>query len=424
MKILILGGGGREHAIAWALSRSKLTETLHCAPGNPGIGEVASCHAIDPCDEKAVLKLARSLHVDTVVVGPEAPLVAGISDALKKEGYAVFGPGKKGAQLEGSKAFAKSFMKKWKIPTANFDLCRTFQEAAAAIEKRTAPYIVKADGLAAGKGAFVLASKEEALAVAHSLLVDGVLKEAGKTVIVEDFLEGRELTALAVTDGRCIRLLPTSQDHKRAFDNDQGPNTGGMGAYSPVPWVDSSLLSRIEKEILTPTLRGLSEEGIPFCGVIYAGLMILPDGSPKVLEYNVRLGDPEAQAILPVFEGDFGKVVQACCEERLSELPWLETSRSAVGVVLASGGYPGSFVKGYPIKGLEEIKKKNGILLFHAGTRRLDDGTIVTDGGRVLTLVGLGASFEEARKRVYEAIPSISFTGMHYRSDIGAHAFH
>ena len=337
MRIMVLGGGGREHAIVHAFSRSKVTTKLHCCPGNPGIAKLAACHAGNPSDPFQMTALCKRLDIDLVFIGPEAPLVAGTADALRDAGILVMGPGKLGAQLEGSKVFSKNFMKKHGIPTSSFDCCQTIEECAAAIGKRSAPYVVKADGLAAGKGAFLLDTKEEAMTVCSMMLDDMILGAAGKKIIIEDFVEGQEMTILAITDGETVRILPSSQDHKRALDGDKGSNTGGMGAYSPVPWVDDAFLKKVEDTILMPTLEGLKKEGIPFCGVIYAGIMIKPDGSLSVLEYNVRLGDPEAQVVLPVFGGDFGEAVFACCKGDLAKVEWPAPECVALGVVMASG---------------------------------------------------------------------------------------
>lgn len=419
MKVLVLGGGGREHAITWALKRSAFVDELHCAPGNPGIGQLAVLHDVDPCDPVKVLDLVKELGVDLVAVGPEAPLVAGVADRLREAGVPVFGPGTDGARLEGSKAFSKNFMARWGIPTAPFAVCQTMEEAQSAISSREAPYIVKADGLAAGKGAFILKSEEEALEVCRDLLEEGTLGEAGRTLVIEDFLPGIEMTVLAVTDGKTIRVLPSSQDHKRAFDNDEGPNTGGMGAYSPVPWCDNDLMERVRKLVLEPTVKGLASDGIDFCGVIYAGIMLDAEGNPRVLEYNVRLGDPEAQVVLPAFPGDWGQVVLACCEGRLDEVPWPEAEEVAVGVVMASGGYPGKYPKGLPIEGLEAFSNEGEVLVFQAGTAESSGGKVQTNGGRVLTVVGIDADFARAREKAYQALSQIRFEGVHFRKDIG-----
>ncbi len=420
---LVVGGGGREHALAWALSRSEMAASVHAAPGNPGIGQCARLHPVSALDFESLLPIVKENAIDLVVVGPEAPLADGLADSLRAEGILVFGPGRAGAMLEASKVYAKRFMDRHGIPTAAWDLCSTVEEAERAVAKRTAPYIVKADGLAAGKGVSVTASAEEALAAARAMIEEGLYGESGRQVIVEDGLEGEELTVLAITDGKTCRILPPSQDHKRVFDDDKGPNTGGMGAYAPVPWAGPSLMEKIRNRVIEPTLRGLREEGIPYCGVLYAGLMIGPDGEPRVIEYNVRFGDPEAQAVIPLLEGDFGRLLTACCEGRLSEVPWKDSGRWAANVVLASGGYPGPFEKGMAITGLEEIPSDGDLLVFHGGTALDSQGRPVTAGGRVLSAVGLGDTLEEAIAGAYGGASRISFKNMHYRKDIGRKAF-
>lgn len=417
MRIMVLGGGGREHAIVHAFSRSKVTTKLHCCPGNPGIAKLAACHAGNPSDPFQMTALCKRLDIDLVFIGPEAPLVAGTADALRDAGILVMGPGKLGAQLEGSKVFSKNFMKKHGIPTSSFDCCQTIEECAAAIGKRSAPYVVKADGLAAGKGAFLLDTKEEAMTVCSMMLDDMILGAAGKKIIIEDFVEGQEMTILAITDGETVRILPSSQDHKRALDGDKGSNTGGMGAYSPVPWVDDAFLKKIEDTILMPTLEGLKKEGIPFCGVIYAGIMIKPDGSLSVLEYNVRLGDPEAQVVLPVFGGDFGEAVFACCKGDLAKVEWPAPECVALGVVMASGGYPDKYQTGYEIVMRDE--EVPDTYIYHAGTAHDNTGTLVTSGGRVLTVVGMASTLKKAKELAYRRVNTVYFRDAHYRKDIG-----
>lgn len=418
MKVLLLGGGGREHAIAWALVQSRKVEHLDCAPGNPGIAKVAKCHDIDPCDPLAVLDLALRLGIDHVVVGPEAPLVAGVADKLRQSGIRVFGPGRSGARLEGSKAFAKTFMKRHRIPTASFDIVTDMAQAREALVKRNAPFVVKADGLAAGKGAFLPETFDEALKICHALLVEGALGEAGRTVVIEDFLPGSEITVLAVTDGKTVRQLPSSQDHKRAFDGDKGPNTGGMGAYTPVPWADRFFLDKVSKTILEPTVAGLEEEGIAFTGVLYAGLMVDSEKNCRVLEYNVRLGDPEAQVVLRAFPGDWGEVVEACCAGSLASVSWKEPSESALGIVMASGGYPGEYRKGHLVLGIEQAETIEGVTVFQAGTKMVPDLGLVTSGGRVLTVVAKAPDLACAKSRAYEAASRIAFADAFFRTDI------
>ncbi len=418
MRILLLGGGGREHAIAWALSRSPLVEEIHCAPGNAGIAGLAIVHDIDLTDQKNGVDLAIRLSPDLVVVGPEAPLVAGMADSLRERGFPVFGPGASGARLEGSKAFSKLFMTRHGIPTADFDICETVGQSEAALAKRSPPYIVKADGLAAGKGAFILGSLLEARDICINLLEKKFLGESGRKVIIEDFLPGEELTVLAVTDGSTFRLLPSSQDHKRAFDGDRGPNTGGMGAYSPVTWADETFLQRVSEQVVGPTVRGLASDSIPFRGVLYCGLMVDKSGGMRVLEYNVRMGDPETQVVLPAFGGDFAALAMSSANGRLDDISPHSSTQFSVGVVMASGGYPADYEKGFPIFGLEKTAAKDGVIVFHSGTAVDSAGKTVTSGGRVLTVVGTGCDIAAARNRAYSALEDIRFEGSFFRRDI------
>lgn len=423
VNFLVIGGGGREHALVWALSKSEIAGTVHAAPGNPGMGATAVLHPVNALDPESILAIVKKHNIGLVAVGPEAPLAAGLADDLRAEGVLVFGPGRAGAMLEASKVHAKRFMDRHGIPTAAWDLCFSPGEAEAAIAKRSAPYIVKADGLAAGKGVTVAETAEEAVAASRAMIEEGLFGESGRQVIVEDALEGEELTVLAVTDGNSYRILPPSQDHKRVFDGDRGPNTGGMGAYAPVPWVGPALMEKIINRIIEPTLDGLKSENTPYCGVLYAGLMIGRDGEPRVIEYNVRFGDPEAQAVIPLLEADFGRLLLACCEGRLSEAPWTEPKRWAANVVLASNGYPGPFEKGKIISGLEGLPEDSDFLVFHGGTAIDGKGRVVTAGGRVLNAVGLGNTLEAAIMRAYRGSSAIFFENMHYRKDIGRKAF-
>lgn len=420
--ILLLGGGGREHALTRALSQSAVTKSLHCAPGNPGIAEIATIHRTDICDAEAVAKLCRHNEIDLVVIGPEAPLAAGVADLLRARGMDVFGPGRDGAMLESSKIFSKNFMRRHKIPTSSFDVCLTVDECRAALRKRTPPFVIKADGLAAGKGVFLPENESDAEEICRSLLEDRLLKDAGEKVVIEDFTPGRELTVFALTDGRAYRILPPSRDHKRVFEKDQGPNTGGMGAYAPVH-LPAGLMERIEAEVLLPTLRGLAADGIDYRGVLYMGLMLTDsfEGTRiSVVEYNVRFGDPEAQAVLPLIHGDLGRAVKACAAGagQNDGIPDLQASGHALCVVLASGGYPGTFEKGFEIFGLEPNSATSNTYVYHSGTTRRGDD-ILTSGGRVLTVVGVGGTFTEAKQAAYRRISSISFENMHYRTDIG-----
>lgn len=417
MKILVLGGGGREHALVHALSQSTSKPELHAAPGNPGIASLATLHAVEVCSPEKVLALCRSLAVDLLVIGPEAPLIAGVADHARAHGIAVFGPGADGARLEGSKAFAKSFMARYGIATARFAVCTTLDHCETALKARGAPYVIKADGLAAGKGVFLPRSLDEARATCRKLLEDRALGEAGSTLVIEDFMPGAELTVLALTDGDDGLLLAPSQDHKRARDGDEGPNTGGMGAFAPVPWADEALLAEVRRRILNPTLAGLKQEGIAYRGVLYLGLMVAPDGGLALLEYNVRMGDPETQVVLPLFGGDFAAAVAACANGTLRSYRASPCARSALGVVAASRGYPDACPTGLPIEGLDAAL--GDAVVYHAGTGTDGQGNVVTAGGRVLTVVGTGNDLEEAREAAYRALKKIRFEGMHFRTDIG-----
>lgn len=417
MKVMVLGGGGREHAVVHAFSKSKITTELHCCPGNPGISRLAQCHSGDICSTDGMTELCQKLGIELVFVGPEAPLVCGVADALRAAGILVMGPGASGARLEGSKAFSKNFMKKHGIPTSDFEICTNLDECRAALEKRSAPFVVKADGLAAGKGAFLPESFDEAMDICRMMLREQKLGKAGNLIVVEDYVPGMEMTVLAFTDGKTVRILPSSQDHKRALDGDKGNNTGGMGAYSPVPWVTDEFMRKVTDEVLEPTVRGLKEDGVKFCGVIYAGIMIKEDGSLSVLEYNVRLGDPETQVVLPAFGGDFGEAVLSCARGELEKAEWPGAARVALGVVMASGGYPAEFVKGYEISGADKETEKT--FVYHAGTTLNGDGKLVTNGGRVLTVVGIADDLQTARDRAYARVAEISFRDEHHRNDIG-----
>ena len=418
MKTLILGGGGREDAIAHALAASPVIGELHAAPGNPGIARVAATHKVNPASPEAVSELCKELGIELVVVGPEAPLVAGVADELRELGIMVFGPGKDGAMLEGSKAYAKSFMKKHNIPTSGFDCCIRMEECVSAIEKRSAPYVIKADGLAGGKGVFLTEDPAEAVSICEDLISGKILGSSGDTIVIEDFVKGAELTVLALTDGEGLILLPASRDHKRAYDGDGGPNTGGMGAFCPVPGIGEDMMERIKNEIFIPTVKGLRDDDIPYCGVIYAGLMLTEDGAISLIEYNARMGDPETQAVLSSFGGDFGEAILACCRGKAKDYVPRQETRHSVSLVLASSGYPGKFKTGFPITGLDNELPDTHV--FHAGTayKQEEKDCIVTSGGRVLAVVGTGKSLEEARNLAYKRAGTISFEGVFYRKDI------
>jgi phosphoribosylamine--glycine ligase len=386
-----------------------------CAPGNPGIAEVAELCSVQASDAEGLQGLAAQLGVDLVVVGPEAPLVDGLADRLRKAGIAVFGPGRDGAQLEGSKRFAKEFFERHGIPTGGFRSCSTVDEARQAVAELGGQVVVKADGLAAGKGVVVCSSADQAIAAADDMLSNRRFGDASKELVIEERLFGRELSVMAITDGRRYHLLATAEDHKAVFDGDQGPNTGGMGAVSPAPWATDDLLATIREQVFERTLAGLSHDGIDFRGVLYAGLMVT-DAGPKMLEYNVRFGDPETQAVLPRFEGDFGALLMAAASGVLPEAPLEWSKQTTACVVMASSGYPENAETGKLITGLDRAGDR---IVFQAGTRRQAEG-IVTSGGRVLAVVGQGADVEAARRSAYAGIEAISFEGAHFRRDIGA----
>lgn len=422
MRILVVGGGGREHALCWKIAKSPLAERVLCAPGNAGTRLVAENAAVAADDAAGLSKLVRAEKVDLVVVGPEAPLVAGVADRLRADGALVFGPDADGARLEGSKSFAKGLMRKYGVPTAS---SRTFDDPRAAREYLESlvsfPVVIKADGLAAGKGVVLPATLAEALAAAESMLVEGRFGDAGRRIVVEEFLRGRELSVLAVTDGRTIAVLESAQDYKRIRDGDQGPNTGGMGAVSPGPAATDELVTTATREILVRTVHALGREGISYRGCLYAGLMATR-GGPRVIEFNCRFGDPETQVVLARMTSDLVPLLRGAAEGRLadvSDLAW--DPRPAVCVVVASGGYPETSSKGEEVRGLEAAADLPDVTVFHAGTAALGD-RVVTTGGRTLGVTALGSTVEEARRRAYEAVGRISFPGMQYRRDIGADA--
>ena len=416
MKVLVIGGGGREHALVWKISQSPQVAKVYCAPGNAGIAQIAKCLPIDPTDLDALLEAAVQNKIDLTVVGPEAPLVAGVVDIFEKAGQRIFGPCKAAALLEGSKVFAKNFMSKYDVPTAAFEVFDDVQEAKIYVEKIGGPCVVKADGLAAGKGVIVANSREEAFAGVEEIMVDKVFGSAGDRIIIEELLEGEEVSMLAFTDGVSVVPMISSQDHKRAYDGDKGPNTGGMGAYSPAPVYTDEIHEAVVRKILEPVIAGLSAEGIRYKGVLYVGLMITDKG-PMVLEFNVRFGDPETQPIMLRLDSDFIDIIVAVVEERLHEVEILWAKEPSVCVVLASGGYPGDYEKGKVIHGLDSIMDKD-VMVFHAGTK-LEKGQVVTSGGRVLGVTSRGISLSAAIEKAYSCIDRISFDNMYYRHDIG-----
>lgn len=424
MKVLVVGGGGRENALVWKLSQSSSVDKIYCIPGNAGIAELAECPAIggalDIQDNCALAKFAEARGIDLTVVGPEAPLVNGIVDEFEARDLPIFGPRRVGAKIEGSKSFAKEIMTRYGIPTGFGQVFVGYEEAVAYMKTHEPPFVVKADGLAAGKGVTVAFDEKTALRALEDCFLKLKFGSAGEKVIIEEYLEGEEVSVLAFTDGRAVLAMVPAQDYKRVFDGDEGPNTGGMGSYSPVPAVTDEIYEEIVDKILKPTIRGLANEGLEYRGVLYGGLMLTAEG-PRTLEFNCRFGDPETQAILPRFEGDLARVMLAVVEGKLAghELHWFPDK--CVTVVIASGGYPTDYKKGYEIGGLEDASRMDKVQIFHAGTL-FSDGKVVTAGGRVLNVSALGSDFEEARERAYETVGRIHFEGMHYRKDIALRA--
>ncbi len=423
-RILIVGSGGREHALAWALARSPEVETVYVAPGNAGTrwparSDRASAVPVPiPAEDiKGLIAFARERAIDLTVVGPEAPLALGMVDAFRAAGLRIFGPTQAAARLESSKAFAKELMRRCGIPTADFAVFHDLDAARSYVRRHSSPLVVKASGLAGGKGTFVCETVQEAEEALRLLIEERVFGEAGETVVIEERLEGRELSLLALTDGQTVRPLLPARDHKRLRDGDQGPNTGGMGAYAPVPDISGEEIEAMARIILQPAVEALARQGAPFTGVLYAGLMLTAHG-PFVLEFNARLGDPEAQAILPLLESDLLEALEACLDRRLEEAPLRWRSGSCVTVVLAVPGYPGPVPKGIPIFGLEEAEAMEDVWVFHAGTADAN-GQVVNAGGRVLAVSAWGADLAAAAGRAYAAVSRIHFEGMHFRCDIG-----
>jgi len=420
MKVLVVGGGGREHAMIWKIAQSSQVKKIYCAPGNAGIADFAECVPIDAEDVEQLAAFARQQKIDLTVVGPEGPLSKGIVDRFEKEGLRIFGASQKAAEIESSKTFAKHIMTKYGVPTARGETFTSLKAAEAYIKKTGAPIVVKADGLAAGKGVIVCATEAQALAALKQILVDKAFGEAGKKVVVEECLVGEEASFLAFTDGKTVLPLPSSQDHKPIFDDDKGPNTGGMGAYSPAPVVDQYLHDRIMNEVMLPTVRGMAAEGRPYKGVLYAGLMINRD-QIKVLEFNGRFGDPEAQPLLMRLKNDIVPIMEAIIDERLDQCRLEIDDRATVCVVMASGGYPGKYKKGLPITGLDKARRMKDVMVFHAGTG-FKDGHVVANGGRVLGVTALGNTVAAAIEKAYKAVEKINWQGVQYRKDIGRKA--
>jgi len=418
MNILIIGSGGREHAIALAVKQSPLCKKLICAPGNPGMSSLGKCIPVSVSDPIAIADLAEKEQIDFTIVGPEIPLVAGVVDEFRKRGLRAFGPIAAAAALEGSKAFSKNVMKKYGIPTAAYETFTDLKSAQEFLKAHPAPIVIKASGLAAGKGAVVCLTDEEAFQTVDEMLGEkAVFGESGKTVVIEEFMEGEEASLFAICDGKDYVLLSSAQDHKRIFDNDLGPNTGGMGAYSPAPVVTESLLEDVKRRIIEPTLAGMIQEGAPYTGVLYVGIMVTKNG-PKVVEYNCRLGDPECQIVLPLYDGDVLALFDAAERGALSTLDAPKPPKgSAAIVVLASEGYPNAYEAGQEVSGIEEAEK-NGARVLHAGTK-MENGKLLTAGGRVFGVVGSGKDLSEALRQAYDACEKVVFKGKYYRRDIG-----
>lgn len=416
VNILVIGSGGREHALFWKLSESPQTERIYAIPGNPGMGEMTD---IAVTDNAAILQFAKEKDIGLVVVGPEVPLMNGLVDDLEAAGIPAFGPRANAAEIEGSKSFAKDLMKKYGIPTARYEVFAEAEAARAYIRSEGTPIVVKADGLAAGKGVVVAMTEQEALDAVDAIMEHNSFGDAGARVVIEEFMEGEEASLLAFTDGTVIRPMISAQDHKRAFDGDKGPNTGGMGTYAPAPVMTPELMERAVEEILKPTISAMEKEGRAYRGCLYLGLMITADG-PKVVEFNARFGDPETQVVLPLLDGDLVQIMHACADGTLADVPIRWKDGAAVCVVLSAGGYPASYEKGNEIYGIGNAEKL-GALVFHAGTAK-KNGKIVTNGGRVLGVVGMGKDIASAVQSAYDAVDQISFKGEYHRKDIAHRA--
>lgn len=417
MKVLIVGSGGREHAIAWAVAKSSKAEKIYCAPGNAGIAEYAECVDIGAMEFDRLVAFAKEKAIDMTIIGMDDPLVGGVVDAFEAEGLRVFGPRKNAAIIEGSKAFSKDLMKKYHIPTAAYENFTSREEALAYLETAKFPIVLKADGLALGKGVLICNTLEEAREGVKTIMEDKKFGDAGNTMVIEEFMTGREVSVLAFCDGKTVKCMTSAQDHKRAGDGDTGLNTGGMGTFSPSPFYTKEVEEFCEQYIYQPTIDAMAAEGRPFTGILFTGLMLTEDG-PKVLEYNARFGDPEAQVVLPRMKNDILDVMDACIDGRLDEIDLMFEDNAAVCVVLASEGYPVSYEKGFLIEGLENFKEKDGYYCFHAGSKQTEEG-IVTNGGRVLGITAKGSDLKEARKNAYAATKWVDFANKYMRNDIG-----
>jgi len=420
VRILVIGGGGREHTLAWKLSQSKNVEKMYAIPGNPGMEKIAECNsAISISDNDALVAFAKAHKIDLTVVGPELPLANGVVDAFEAAGLKAFGPSKVAAEIEGSKAFSKWLMKKYDIPTAKFEVFTDAEAARAYVNKQGAPIVIKADGLAAGKGVIVATTLKQAIEAVDSIMCDQTFGEAGSRVVIEECLVGEEASLLTFTDGETIVPMISSQDHKRAYDNDEGPNTGGMGTYAPAPVATKEILAQVQTEILEPTIQAMVAEGRKYVGCLYVGLMITADG-PKVIEYNARFGDPETQVVLPLLDGDLAEIMLACIDGKLADTKVSWKDEAAVCVVMAAGGYPASYQKGDVISGIDAAEA-DGAVVFHAGTAKTDAG-IVTNGGRVIGVTATASSIKQAVDNAYAAVAKISFKDNHFRKDIAYRA--
>ncbi len=420
MKVLVIGSGGREHALVWKIAQSPKVSKIYCAPGNAGISKLAQCININADNIEKLVDFAQEEKIDLTVVGPELPLSRGIAYEFNKQRLKIFGPSKEAAEIESSKVFSKYLMKKYNIPTANYEVFQNSEKAFDYIKQQAFPLVIKADGLAAGKGVFIVKNLVQAREAIDALMEEKKFGEAGRQVVIEEFLEGEEVSILAFCDGKTVVPMVSSQDHKKIFDNDQGPNTGGMGAYSPVPFYPDEFEERVLEEILKPTVKGLQSEGREYKGVLYAGLILTKEG-PKVLEFNARFGDPETQVVLPRLKTDLLDILNAVIEGSLHKINIEWEDNTTVCVVVASGGYPGKYQKDKVISGLERLEKMKDVIVFHAGTK-LQDDKVITSGGRVLGITAWDETISKAKERAYKGVREIYFEDMYYRKDIAAKA--
>jgi phosphoribosylamine---glycine ligase len=417
MQVLVIGGGGREHALVWKIKQSPRVEKIFCAPGNAGTAEIAENISIAADNIKDLLDFAIKKEIGLTVVGPEQPLVKGIVDQFEKKGLRIFGPNERAAELEGSKSFSKDIMKKYELPTAEYKTFNSADIAKKYIKVKNCPLVVKADGLASGKGVLLCQTTDEALAAVDSIMGKRLFGEAGDQIIVEEFLEGEEVSVLAFCDGQTILLMDSAQDHKAAYDGDKGPNTGGMGAYSPAPIFTETMQQKVRDRIMLPMIRAMQLEGRPYKGILYAGLMLTKTG-PQILEFNARFGDPETQPILARMDCDIVPLFEACIDGTLNQCLLTWKNESSVCVVMAAKGYPNSYDKGKPISGFKDVNKLPGVIVFHAGTKQ-QEGEVLTSGGRVLGVTAIGENLTNAISRAYQAVEKIQWDGIHYRKDIG-----